>query len=243
MKGMIKQNTVITLVIIMAAAGTLVAIFTLAPESVHLRSADGCFYLQGKIGQASEVTASQRLDLDKAFSVLPGPIYEINFGSDFLPSPFTLTLCAQPQWGPINELSIYAYDDKLAVWRPMQSVPDPGNSTLTAEIRTPFSLWGVGRRLAFETPNEHEAMMEELLAWPPESAVGYRVYASFALEDGDFVLVDDLVERGGCSGVYFSGVKQSGISVEKEAVGGIYRLNAIWELGEGCMEGEEIRAD
>lgn len=243
MRRIIKQKTVIMLVIILVVAGTFVALFALAPEAVRLHSADGCFSLTGEIGQESQVSFSERLDLAGPFSLIVGPVYEINFDSELLPGPFDLTLCADPAWGPVNQLSIYAYDDELALWRMMPSVTDPLDQTLSTEIRVPFSLWAVGRNFTFEQPAVHEALLNELLAWPPKQAVGYRVFASFAIEPGDFVLVDDQVQRGGCSGVYFPGSEQTLTSAERETAGGIYRLSVVWELGGGCLADEEIRAD
>ncbi|MBU0645992.1 hypothetical protein KJ611_00745 [Patescibacteria group bacterium] len=240
---MIKQKTVLRLVIILVVAGTSVALFSLAPEAVRLRSADGCFVLSGEIGSGSEAAFSERLDLAGPFSLMIGPVYEIDFGSNFLPGPFHLTLCVQPEWGAVNELAIYAYDEELSAWRLMPSVADPLDLTLATEIRTPFSLWAVGRKQKFDQPAIHESLLSELLAWPPAEAVGYRVYSSFAAVDGDFVLVNGRGQRGGCSGVYFSGPDQAITSVERATEGGVYRLSVIWEMGGGCMEGEEISAD
>lgn len=243
MRRIIKQKTIIMLVITLVVAGSLVALFALTPESVRLRSADGCFNLVGEIGVESEVVFNERLDLTGPFSLIVGSVYGIDFGSQVLPQPFSLALCVDPAWGVLNELSIFAYDDELSAWRMMQSVNNPFDSTLTTEIRIPFSLWAVGRSFTFGVPTVHDSLMNELLAWPPEAAVGYRVYSSFAIEDGDFVLINDQVQRGGCSGVYFSGSDQTITSVERVVAGGTYRLSVIWEMGEGCMEGEEISAD
>jgi hypothetical protein len=231
--GGIEQKFLLWLLAAAVALGTFFVVFSLAPEEVRLVSDDGCFVLTGH-SASPQPAFSTRLDLAGPFTAVYAPVYTIDFGRAVLPEPFALSLCAVPALGPVENSVIYSYDANFGFWVRRSTVADPATSRLSVEISSPAELWAAGRPLVFTAPASHFSLLEKLLAFPPASAVGYRVFSSVATADGDFVLLDDQVDRGGCDGRFQTGPSHTLTTVEQAKDGANYRLTAVWELNGGC---------
>jgi hypothetical protein len=88
-----------------------------------------------------------------------------------------------------------------------------------------------------------EQMVRELLAAPPEGAVGYTIVLSVASQPGDFVVADAAYRVGGCAGAFRQGQAEQMTLLEREGEDSVpetIRAQAVWEVSDGCPQGETI---
>ena len=248
MRKKIKQKTVIFLLVLLVIGGSLFVLIKPQPETVHLSSRNGNFDLSGQVRNSTTLKFKKRENIAVPF-LFASSVYEIDFGQTFLAKALLLQLKNENPELDFQSSSIYAYDPSILAWRRQNSFFDFKRESFSLEIDQPFKLWTVAEKqklgegdLKDVSLQTFEGMLNELLAWPLEKAVGYQVYLSFSWNDRDFILLTDQVGYGGCQGNYQEGLSETLTSSEKKVADKFYRLSVVWQLDEGCLQGEKIES-
>ena len=184
------------------------------------------------------------------FTALDSPVFEVVYRGDGLGNTVAVRVTRGAEWletWPPESLQFMVRDPSIGAWRKLSLEVDAPAGVMRAELPTRYFQNNVAR-FAFgrpdpgvDLPDRTGVMVEELLANPPPSAVGYRAFALYADVDQDFVLLADPLEYGGCDGRFISGDETTLTSQELKADGRIYRFGVIWELkGYGCSDESKI---
>lgn len=230
--------------------GTFVAVFFIPPEDARLRSEDGRVTVDGVAAAGAEL---QIVPIEEVVPQPPvlGDVYEITLDGSALTSNFTISMNYEDRRAAIagigseSALKAMVYDPRVLAWRFVPSVVDYTQGELVVDVPAGTSgvLWSYGFLSEGMLPENEKVLLDELISFPPEGAVGYTVVSSFGSEEIDYLLLDAERDRGGCAGVYETGDQTTITSKEEIQGGSMYRLMAFWEIAEGCDEGERITSE
>lgn len=243
-RRILSQHAVTALVIGAVFLGTLAATFMLPPEDVRLVSEDGLVRVEGKsaFGNLADIRV---LDGEHNEAPVLGAQYQVLAAGEPISTPFSITFTYDPRRLDLKEtspLAVMAYDARVLAWRYFPSVQDASAKTLTAEIVGSNTLyaWSYGYRRELSPLKQEAVLLDELLSFPPEGAVGYTVATSIGSDESSLVLLKEERDRGGCAGVYRVGTSETLTSKEVEEDGLMERVMVFWQIGNGCAEGESV---
>jgi len=245
-----KQSLATAFIIAAVFVGTFLVVILAPPEHVRAVSENGNVRVEGVARGKGELVIREPLQ---------GFVYEVLFGGEALPPSFTISMnyqalsnfsdsaefeCPGESAPNVNVWNVALYDTKLSAWRAIPSTYDPATAMVTAEVPawSRATLWTASHESDFCKPEYNDAvLLDELLSFGPERAVGYEVVATAGFEEGSFGLVDAQRDRGGCDGRYRAGSEETVTTRERKLENGsTYRLIAFWQLEEGCEEGEHL---
>ncbi len=239
MRRIKKQSFVISLTIVAVLAGTMLVIALRPPEGIDVTSPDGRVRAEGNVLSGETAVVIEALAHKEGLpDLMREPLYRIELTRSLSPLPFTL------RFRSLESATLYAFDQRLGAWQPVPSVWQADTQEVVAQVRLFESqLWGVGSALSQEIPSFAPVVVDELRAAPPPDAVGYRAFAAVSSgADRDFVMIDSVLDTGGCNGAFKSGKTQTLSSKDRTIGSGDVRIGMLWEIGAGCAKGETIRS-
>lgn len=229
----------IALVLVLIVLGT--AFFVARPdppEMVRAVSDDGLFQV--------EVLASQHPTLEVttmvggASTARVSPIYEVT--GSWSGGEITASVSLASSLNPADHI--------LASWNDMTWVPQNGTTYTNGAFREVLSLPGkmaLFQRQNVEIPRRYEEIVSELIANRPEETDRAHINLSYAFEPDDYILIRSARVTAACGGNLQAPrgrteteevVEPAVLTVNGREREGWIRVQAKWELENGCAEGE-----
>ncbi len=245
-----KYQLVTTLVIAGVFIGTIFATFIISPEDILAESDDGIVRVEGFAKAGTSVEIEKQTQTLPPFPPVLGDVYRIHIDGQPLPPSFVVRFrynedaVAVFGQGSGGGVSVMVYDTRLLAWRYLPTVVDVQEQTVTAEVPPGLNaqLWSYGIVSSGVAPENADVLLDELISFPPEGAVGYIASDAFGSEEIDYIVRNIQLDRGGCDGVYRTGKEETMTSKEVHWDGNTYRIIVYWQIDEGCSEGEIMRS-
>jgi len=240
------QDWAASLLTIAVTIGTVIVIFFIPPEQVQVQSGDTVVSLSGISNKEDRPSVKRREDIVAPFTAIVSPVYEITTPTQ-LPDVLEIEFKYDLSWlGNSREdlLQLLIFDQILNAWRPVVSEVNFEKKQVEAvlpQVETE-SLWGLGIVLPLTFEREQDLLLQEILQHPPEGAISYQAYSALAIVPGDFVVIRDPLNQGGCDGLFQVGKEKLVMVAEKTVNGATLNVTVVWQRAHGCVEGEVIRA-
>ena len=232
------QNTMFLLVVVFLFLGSLVLFLMDDPEVLSLKSHNGVVGIEGRLIGSPEVVIDYTTETSGSTADL-GVVYHLVFEEQSWMPEATLEFLAV---GASDDV-LWMYDAQRLAWiRRTGAVYDGMAFVLENERLSGESWWAIGEQIEREPSRYMATLLNELTAYPPEGAIAYEAFVTFASVEGDFVLIAEDYDRGGCDGALLTTTDVTMTSQEHETDEGIERVQVLWYLADGCVEGQHIES-
>jgi hypothetical protein len=212
-------------------------------EELRIASSDGVIEVEGLVANPDYARIVKREQFSQILSAIRSSVYEIDLGTSVLPQPYILSFSYEEEWfgnATPEQIVLYYFDERVSSWRAHLSSIDSESHIVEAEVVTPATLWALGLSGPEDVPEAYEHLLNELISFPPPNAIGFSVNVS-ATEAEDFILLQPELLIGGCEGRYRLGQSETITSREYLSANVVYRVQALWQIANGCVEGEGIK--
>ena len=225
--------------ILAASFGTAAVLALPDPDRSSATSADGRFAAHGTFSALQVERLPDRIS--QAGDV---PAYRVTAEGSAPARAYDASLSYDPAWAAQRfhgaALALWSYDPALSVWRRAASQEDRVAGAVSAEGVPGASDWTLAPADSGPVPVAAASLLDALLSFPPDGAVGYEAFAA-AAEPGseDFFLVAEPLARGGCAGTFASG-HETTVTKELRSSSGTVRVAIRFQVSAGCPPGAAL---
>jgi len=226
------------LLIIFVWIGTWHFLFEDDPDHLYLISSEGhCILEATRVGDL-EVRLEEREDIFVSFLSLP--ICTATLEGQGILTQVTLQSARPEGSGPY----LWEYQPLWMAWQLQAEAYEEGEFFVMEKTSISQSIsWALGTQEERAVTTQARKLLSSLWQAAPKEAVGYRAAITQSKGEEDFMVVDALLEEGGCGGEILATSDVMITSLEEAMDGGIERVVVKWFLKEGCPVGERLHAE
>lgn len=127
----------IAFVVAMIFVGSMVALFSSAPDQIFARSQDGHVTLSGVTHDSNSVEIVSFGEKDAFTQNLLGPVYKVDIEDHAFIQNAELNITVDPAWKDITDLTeveIYFFDEESLVWKSLSTTFDLSDRSVNAPV-------------------------------------------------------------------------------------------------------------